>query len=41
MADIAGRIRGAFADASFAPYGLDDRWRQRPNVPLGAGESDR
>jgi ribosomal protein L37E len=27
MADIAGRIRGAFADASFAPYGLDDRWQ--------------
>jgi ribosomal protein L37E len=29
MADIAGRIRGAFADASFAPYGLDDRWQGR------------
>jgi len=37
--DIAAHMQGAFADASFSPYGLDDRW-QGTRWLGGTGSSD-
>jgi hypothetical protein len=39
MPAFAAHMRGAFADASFAPYGLDDRW-QGTRWLGGTGSSD-
>src|SRR6266536_4504246 len=39
MPDIAGHMQRAFVDASFSPYGLDDRWQDTRWLG-GTGSSD-